>query len=165
MTTTTQHDGASPYEIGRTYLVTEVFGWWLQDLREKPKWFPVICRLHEDETFFDLHEHHYHVDPRFLSVRHETEARTKSVRVGGRATQDWHRSAQEIIARFPMPNDRSWHFVIKNGRTHLAPNVETEFTIDGGVQTWRRPRDPRRLSRTEAWGRSNIATRRVERVA
>ena len=163
MTTTTRTDPPGPYKVGQVYLVTEVLGWWLQNFGERPEWFPVTGPLHEDKAFFDLHEHHYHVDPRFLNGRHEAAARLKGLQQG-KLPQTWHRSAVEILARFPVPNDQHWHFVITNGLTRLAPNVETQLESRQNRDTWRRPHERKQLTRSEAWGRERIRTRRVERV-
>ena len=164
--TTPRRARAGPYEVGRVYRITEVLGWWLQHLCDRPEWFPVTGRLHEDKAFFNLHEHHYHVDARFLSVRHENAAKLKSLRQSPHVLRKWHRSAQEILARFPMPHDRNWHFVIKDGLTRLVPNVEMRFeeARPGGTTRRTKPRERKRLTRSETWGRERIRTRRVERV-
>ena len=163
MTTTTRTDPPGPYVMGQVYLVAEVLGWWLQNFGERPEWFPITGPIHEDKAFFDLHEHHYHVDPRFLDGRHEAAARLKGLQQG-KLPRTWHRSAVEILARFPVPNDRHWHFVITNGLTRLAPNVETQLESRQDRDTWRRPHERKQLTRSEAWGRERIRTRRVERV-
>ena len=161
--TTTRTGQPGPYKVGQVYLVTEVLGWWLQSVGEHPEWFPVTGPLHEDAAFFDLHEHHYHVDPRFLKRRHEAAARLKGLQQG-KLPQTWHRSALEILARFPVPNDRHWHFVITNGLTRLAPNIEMQLENHQDRGAWRKPRERKRLTRSEAWGRDRIRTRKMERV-
>ena len=132
------------------YRVTEVLEWWLQAMHDPPEWFPVTGRLHEDEAFFNLHEHHYHVDARFLSPKHETAAKLKNLRMSAPLARKWHRSAQEIIARFPIRNDHSWHFVIRNGVTRLRANVEMRIEPGNGLLLCRRPRRRKRLTRSEA---------------
>ena len=103
-----------------------------------------------------------HTWPRH-SLRRRPAARLKGLQQG-KLPQTWHRSALEILADFPVPNDQHWHFVITNGLTRLAPNMETQLENHQDRGAWRKPRERKRLTRSEAWGRDRIRTRQMERV-
>ena len=94
---------AEPYKIGEKYRVTMVRGWWLQELHDKPEWFPVMGTLHEDKAVFGLGAFHYHVDPRFLDERLDkrVEADRERDERFGAISGNWHPSYRRVMTNFP----------------------------------------------------------------
>ena len=54
-------------EVGRWYLVPAI---WMNRFGFGELWWPVVGPLHTDVEFFHFKAPHYHVDARFLTVRH-----------------------------------------------------------------------------------------------
>jgi hypothetical protein len=58
-------NAASPFEVGKSYLIPTVLYPWFN----RTKAWPILGPLHDDVEFFDFNDKHYHVDHRFLTHR------------------------------------------------------------------------------------------------
>lgn len=61
-------DLTGPPEVGKMYLVPAIH--MVRFACAPALWWPVHGSKHQDAEFFAFPHEHYHVDPRFLSVRH-----------------------------------------------------------------------------------------------
>lgn len=63
---------SEPPVVGQHYLVPAIRWRWGQGAATSisDMWWPVIGPKHNDEAFFNFHNQHYHLDPRFLSRTH-----------------------------------------------------------------------------------------------
>lgn len=57
-----------PPVVGRTYLVPAI--WMSRGVGAAEMWWPVHGSQHDDVEFFNFPHQHYHVDQRFLTLRH-----------------------------------------------------------------------------------------------
>ena len=121
-----------------------VRGWWLQDLRDEPEWFPVMGPLHDDREFFGLGSLHYHVDPRFLDERLEArvEADLERDRRLGAASGDWHPSYRRVLSNFPA----------RNKAHYIAIDYCNAYVLEKGCGTIV-------SAHARQWGIASIATR------
>ena len=106
-----------PYEIGRRYDITEVLGWWLRKPTEPPAWIPVMGPIHQDLEYFEVEDHHYHVDPRFIDEQSEEQAQQATERRLIFTEDDWHRAYRIVLTAFPVPETDDWYLVVKNLHT------------------------------------------------
>ena len=134
-----------PYEIGERYEVTEVLGWWLGTWTEPPEWTPVMGPLHQDLEHFEVEDHHYHVDPRFIDEHTEEQAFLATERRLLFTDDDWHRAYRIVVAAFPVPENGDRYFVVKSHRTEIHARDEYGKRID---------------HRTKGWGAARIRLRR-----
>ena len=118
--------GTRPYEKGQRYPVTEVLGWWIDDIAKKPQWIPVMGTLHENAEFFQLPTFHHHVDPRFLSpeVEQETTEGTESGTV--REIDRLHLAYQHVLTDFAL-EDGTRHFKINAKNTVIRYHTSNEL--------------------------------------
>ena len=102
---------ATHYEVDGRYPVTEVLGWWCQATAAGPAWFPVMGELHHDKETFNIHERHYHVDPRFLDGRFDAEPAATGT--------PWHRAYHEVMVFFAAAEHPTAYVVVTDGGSAL----------------------------------------------
>ena len=131
-----------PLEVGREYPVTEVLGWWLQDLEDDPEWVPVLGPLHEDGDYFDLRELHFHIDPRFLDDELTRRVEVEKTRTLLGFDDHLHPVYRQIVNYFALGNGEQYFWI--------EPDLTVVRERDYNDQ-WLHPPE---------WGQSRIRTRR-----
>ena len=134
----------APYEVGHRYVVTEVLGWWLRQPTEPPAWIPVMGPVHQDLEHFEVEDHHYHVDPRFIDEESEKQAQRATEYRGMFNGDNWHRTYRVVLTAFPVPESSASYLIVKNLHTAV-------YTRDHAGRVSRQ---------SKAWGLQRIRHRR-----
>ena len=127
---------AQPYKVGKTYRVTMVRGWWLQEVHDEPEWFPVMGSLHEDREVFGLDALHYHVDPRFLDDRlvKRVAADFERDRRLGAFNGSWHPSYRRVMTNFPTA--KRAHYIAVDNRNAYVVEKAYGTTVAAHPRQW-----------------------------
>ena len=149
MGTQNQTETLPTYEPGKVYPVTEVLSWWMTDVHQKPEWLPIMGPLHQDREFFDIHELHYHVDPRFLEGRQASRALDAQERDRLNGRQAWHPAFWQLASWFPYTD---------NAKGALAFKITDKMTKVTDRWLYFIRREP------TAWGLARIQSRTRRRV-
>ena len=134
----------APYEVGHRYVVTEVLGWWLRQPTKPPAWIPVMGPVHQDLEYFEVEDHHYHVDPRFINEEFEEHAQRATAYRRMFTGDTWHRSYRIVLTAFPVPEAEESYFLVRNLHTAV----------------YNRDRARRAFRQSKAWGLERIRHRR-----
>ena len=73
--------------------------------------------IHQDLEYFEVEDHHYHVDPRFIDEESEERARRATEYRGMFSGDTWHRTYRVVLTAFPVPEADDSYLIVKNLHT------------------------------------------------